>query len=183
MATFPLPFRPSLSYKTGGRFFGNDRGGVLHAACDLIAPKGTPVLAVEAGKVLRGPLWFFLSGPKVEQDGKQVCAPGVECLLVYERQVKHATFIARYGEIDRKLPPGIAPGVEVKEGQVIAYVGAQTVSTMLHFEMFANVNDREPLTKRGNMKYDNFPKPKKTYSQRKDLMDPTAYLDGCKLKG
>jgi murein DD-endopeptidase MepM/ murein hydrolase activator NlpD len=57
MATFPLPFRPKEDYHTGGRKFGAGRegGGRKHATCDLIAPKGTEIYAVEDGEVVRGP--------------------------------------------------------------------------------------------------------------------------------
>ena len=61
MATFPLPFVPTQSYKTGGRRFGANRddGKRKHAACDLIAPKGTEIYAVENGKVTYGPYLFY----------------------------------------------------------------------------------------------------------------------------
>ena len=53
---FPLPFIPQLSYTTGGRRFGADRsGGRKHAGCDLIAPLGTPVFAVERVDVRGAP--------------------------------------------------------------------------------------------------------------------------------
>ncbi len=183
MATFPLPARPALSYKTGGRKFGDDRGSLLHPACDLIAVPDTEIYAVEDGTVIYGPRRFFESGPHVwdEANKKSVCKEGVECLMVYDLLVKHKTFLVRYGEIAIRVPKGIEPKAEVKEGQLIAYVGAQTVSSMLHFEMYSNAEDISYPTEKGNMKYLNF-KPAKTYSRRKDLMDPTDYLDGCVIK-
>jgi len=189
MPTFPLPFVPDTDYHVGGVRFGDDRQSMLHPACDLMAPPGTEVYAVEAGVVL--PIFkktakaFFESGPheKDPETGKSVCVAGKECLMVYELQIQHGTFLARYGEVAAKLAPGIGPGVEVAEGQLIAYVGKQSVSHMLHFEMYSNRNDTTSgLTDLGNMKYTNLAKPKKTYNRRSDLMDPTSYLDGCRLK-
>ncbi|MBS1797143.1 MAG: M23 family metallopeptidase [Acidobacteria bacterium] len=184
MATFPLPERPAQSYKTGGRRFGDDRGSMLHPACDLIAVPGTEIYAVEDGTVVYAPRAFFESGPHIadpDDPKKSICKPGVECLMVYDMLVKHANFLVRYGEIAVRAPKEIVKGAEVKEGQLIAYVGAQTVASMLHFEMYSNTEDISYPTEKGNMKYLNF-KPKKTYSRRKDLMDPTDYLDGCVLK-
>ena len=183
MATFPLAARPSQSYRTGGRRFGDDRGSMLHPACDLIAVPDTEIYAVEEGTVIYGPRRFFESGPHVpdpDDPKKSICKTGVECLWVYDMLVKHKDFLVRYGEISIRVPKDITPGATVKEGQLIAYVGAQTVSSMLHFEMYSNPEDITYPTDIGNMKYLNF-KTKKTYNRRKDLMDPTDYLDGCVL--
>ncbi|HEY8559923.1 MAG TPA: M23 family metallopeptidase [Pyrinomonadaceae bacterium] len=183
MSTFPLAERPSQSYRTGGRRFGDDRGSMLHPACDLMAVAGTEVYAVEDGTILYGPRAFFESGPHVPDPNdstKSICKPGVECLMVYDMLVKHKTFLARYGEIGIRVPKEIKPGAVVKEGQLIAYVGAQTVSSMLHFEMYSNPDDITYPTVKNNMQYLDF-KTKKTYHRRKDLKDPTDFLDGCLL--
>jgi murein DD-endopeptidase MepM/ murein hydrolase activator NlpD len=114
---FPLPFVPTTTYK-GGNGFGASRDGVRkglrHAANDLAAPKGTPVLAMDSGRVIRGPYPFFRGTSALE--------------------IQHPRFIGRYCEI--------APVTEVKvndvvkEGQVIAYVGDQPGDDMLHMEFF-----------------------------------------------
>ena len=58
--SFPLPFVPKHTYHTGGCRFGADRpNGRKHAACDLLAPLDTPVLAVARGLILRGPYKFY----------------------------------------------------------------------------------------------------------------------------
>jgi murein DD-endopeptidase MepM/ murein hydrolase activator NlpD len=58
---FPLRKRPAYSYKDGGREFGACRSGCsrLHAGCDLLAPKGTEVLAIDNGTVIQGPYHFY----------------------------------------------------------------------------------------------------------------------------
>ena len=88
---FPLPFVPKKTYK-GGNGFGASRDkvreGLVHAANDLAARAGTPVLAMDQGVVLLGPS-FFYNG-------------------TYVLDVKHPQFIARYGEIGRiaEVKPG-----------------------------------------------------------------------------
>ena len=122
---FPVPYIPSENYR-GGRGFGADRsavaallkipGGKLkHGAVDLIVPPKTPVLAMEDGVVIRGPYGFFLNVSAIE--------------------IQHASFVARYCEIN---PVTEVSGRQlVKEGQVIGYVGDQPGADMLHLELFS----------------------------------------------
>jgi murein DD-endopeptidase MepM/ murein hydrolase activator NlpD len=107
------------------------------------------VLAVEDGTVLRGPYLFYD--------------------VVYALEVQHPSGIVRYGEIARAAE-GIAAGVAVKAGQVLAYVGKmKTVQqSMLHFELFGGSGDG-PLTNRQNP----------PFMRRADLQDPTGFLDAC----
>jgi len=182
MATFPLAQRPAQSYKVGGVRFGDDRGEILHPGCDLIAPAGTEIFAVENGTVLYSSRAFFESGPHVlDENKKWVCKAGVTCLWVYDILIRHRGFLARYGEVRATAAPGITEGARVMEGQLIGWVGDQTVATMLHFEMYSNAHDTSYPTVKGNMHYNSF-KPSKTFSRRKDLLDPTTYLDSCRLK-
>jgi hypothetical protein len=114
---FPLPFVPALSYK-GGNGFGASRekvrAGLKHAANDLAARKGTPVLAMDWGIVLSDAKPFFRG--------------------TYALEIRHPDFIARYCEIDRKVEVGMND--IVLEGQVIGYVGDQPGDDMLHIEFF-----------------------------------------------
>ena len=93
--TFPLRKRPAASYHERPRAFGAPRanGARKHAGCDLYAPAGTEVLAVEDGTVLRGPYLFYD--------------------VVYALEVQHPSGIVRYGEI-ACAAEGIATGVAVK---------------------------------------------------------------------
>jgi len=81
--TFPLRKRPAASYHERPRAFGAPRANGVrkHAGCDLYAPAGTEVLAVEDGTVLRGPYLFYD--------------------VVYALEVQHPSGIVRYGEIAR----------------------------------------------------------------------------------
>jgi murein DD-endopeptidase MepM/ murein hydrolase activator NlpD len=116
---FPLPFVPITSYK-GGNGFGASRDkvrpGLKHAANDLAAPPGTPVLAMDGGVVLRGPYPFFRGTHALE--------------------IQHPQFIARYCEIAPDTEVSTCVNVNVMEGQVIAYVGNQPGNDMLHIEFF-----------------------------------------------
>lgn len=55
MPVLPLHLRPKESYKEPPRSLGSPRakGVRKHAGCDLYAPAGTEVLAVEDGTVIR----------------------------------------------------------------------------------------------------------------------------------
>jgi len=97
---------------------------------------------------------------------------------VYALEVDHGDFVVRYGEIS-KAAEGIAKGVEVKQGQLIAYVGMlDSEESMLHFEMFCgsekgNLTDKTSSPETNPL--NNFP----PFHRRKDLIDPTPFLDGA----
>ena len=121
MSLFPLRKRPAASYKERPRGFGNPRanGARKHAGCDLYAPVGTEVLAVEDGEVIAGPYVFYDVVDAVE--------------------IRHTSgIVVRYGEINKTSAPGIKVGAKVTAGQVVGYVGKMhTVSdSMLHFELW-----------------------------------------------
>jgi murein DD-endopeptidase MepM/ murein hydrolase activator NlpD len=122
----------------------------LHAGCDLYAPPGTPIRAMNDGIVMR-PVEYFYAGTNV-------------------LAIKHEKFIARYGEI-ANTAPGIKNGAHVKKGQIIAYVGQLKLTppmSMLHIELYRG-DISGPLTVKGNK-----------YQRRGDLIDPTVILDVSK---
>ncbi len=146
---FPLPFLPKMSYK-GGNGFGASREkvrkGLVHAANDLAAPPHTPVLAMDDGVVLAS-LYPFYSG-------------------TFAMEVKHSRFVARYGELAKREE--VKVGDNVKEGQVIAYVGDQPGQDMLHLEFFAGTKQGPLSTKPGTHP---------PYDRRDDVFDGVKYLD------
>lgn len=154
MARFPLGFIPKYGFHKGSgrRWFGasRDSGNRMHAACDLIARRGTPVYAAVGGLALYKKKFY---------EG------------TYELVVVSPHFWIRYGEIEKELPPGVIIGESVSEGQHIANVGKLK---MLHFEMYKGTEVGE-LTNPWNKKYD-YVEGKK-YKRRKDLMDPTPFLE------
>lgn len=146
---FPLATRPAESYKQGMRRFGSNRkGGRLHAGCDLYAKVGTPILAMDDGEVIA--FYAFYLG-------------------TYALEVRHSSFIARYGEITKALPAGVKAGAKITRGQTIGYVGHLTGlnMSMLHLELYGG-KGTGPLTVKSG-----------AYKRRSDLIDPTAILDGA----
>jgi murein DD-endopeptidase MepM/ murein hydrolase activator NlpD len=95
-------------------------GTRIHEALDMAAPRGTPVVAVEDGRVAK----LFLSKP----GGLTVYQfdPGTE-------------FAYYYAHLDR-YADGLAEGMAVKRGDVIGYVGdtgnASGGAPHLHFAVF-----------------------------------------------
>ena len=130
MATYPLPFLPKVPYHDvpGARntYFGAGRNGPYptHGACDLIAPAGTPVLSIEDGELIRF-YWFY------DDQNDSGCVKHTWAL-----DVKHLTFIGRYGEVSPTLPEAIQKKLQskdksVSEGEVLATIGQQCGDAML----------------------------------------------------
>jgi murein DD-endopeptidase MepM/ murein hydrolase activator NlpD len=119
----------------GGRYtsgFGERRHPLLgitrmHTGVDWAAPSGTPILAGADGTV--------------ERVGRQ---GGYGNYI----RIRHANgFATAYGHMSR-YADGIAPGVSVKQGQVIGYVGSTGYSTgpHCHYEILVNNKFVNPMT-------------------------------------
>lgn len=125
--SFPLSFVPKENYKSKYLGFMAKRPAmgprILHGACDLLAPIGSVVYAVDHGVVVAGPYEFYL---------------GVKAI-----EIKHPLFTVRYGEI--KANTLVKVGDTVERGQPIAYVGKVGRGSMLHFEMYSGAA-KGPLT-------------------------------------
>jgi murein DD-endopeptidase MepM/ murein hydrolase activator NlpD len=133
MLTFPLRTRPTADYHMGGLRFGASRdNGRKHAGCDLVAPKGAEIIAVDDGTVINGPYAFYHG--------------------TFALEVRHTYLVVRYGEISG-VATGIQVGARVTRGQVIAYVGKMNVDSMLHIEMYSGF-DSGPLTVRANIPFE-----------------------------
>jgi len=102
--------------------FTDPRGGGMrsHGALDIMAPRGTPVLAVEDGKISK----LFNS----KQGG----------LTIYQFDPSQ-TYAYYYAHLDR-YTDGLKEGQTVRKGQVIGYVGitgnANPEGPHLHFAIF-----------------------------------------------
>jgi murein DD-endopeptidase MepM/ murein hydrolase activator NlpD len=119
----------------GGRFtsgFGDRRHPLLkymrmHTGVDWAAPTGTPILAAGDGTV------------------EQIGGKGGYGNYV---RLRHANgYATAYGHMSR-YADGVAPGVSVKQGQIIGYVGSTGLSTgpHCHFEVLVNNNFVNPMT-------------------------------------
>ncbi len=105
----------------------------LHAGVDFAAPSGTPILAAGAGRVA-------MAGPN-----------GGYGLYV---KLQHTSDVATaYGHLSR-LGPGIKPGVAVRQGQVIGFVGSTGMSTgpHLHYEFHRSGKQVNPLAQKFAMR-------------------------------
>ena len=102
------------------RQFGDPRGGRRHEAIDILAPTGTPVKAVEDGRIAR--LFFSRAG-------------GV---TIYQFDPSER-FCYYYAHLDR-YADGLRENDKVRRGQVIGYVGtsgnAPKNTPHLHFAVF-----------------------------------------------
>ncbi len=115
--TMPVPGIPADALVPA---FDQDRGGRPHEAIDIMAPAGTPVVAVEDGRIAK----LFTSK-----------AGG---LTVY--QFDPTQTVAYYYAHLERYAPGLSDGTAVKRGQVIGYVGssgnADPQAPHLHFAIF-----------------------------------------------
>jgi murein DD-endopeptidase MepM/ murein hydrolase activator NlpD len=105
----------------------------MHTGVDFGAPTGTPVLAAGAGKVqIAG--WNGGYGLYVRLDHSSQVGTG-------------------YGHLSR-LGPGIKPGVTVRQGQVIGFVGSTGMSTgpHLHYEFYRSSKAVNPLAQKYAMR-------------------------------
>lgn len=118
----PLRFRAISSYFRNRRFHPILRVNRPHHGIDYAAAKGTPVLAIGDGVVVKKG-WKGGNGNLVK---------------IRHRNSKYSSVYAhlsRYGK-------GIAPGKSVKQGQVIGYVGSTGLSTGPHLHFGLEMNNR-----------------------------------------
>lgn len=97
-----------------------------HRAIDYAATAGTPIIATADGKVTT-------AGSKGD--------------LGITVEIKHGSYMTQYAHMS-SIAKNIKNGVEVKQGDLIGYVGSTGLSTgpHLHYAMFENNNPINPLT-------------------------------------
>jgi murein DD-endopeptidase MepM/ murein hydrolase activator NlpD len=121
----PLEFRRISSVFSSGRFHPILRRVRAHPGIDYAAGMGTPVRAVGDGVIARAG-WGGGYGNVVE--------------------IRHMRgYASRYGHM-RGFAPGIRPGVRVRQGQLIGYVGTTGLSTgpHLHYEFHMDGRPVDP---------------------------------------
>ena len=98
----------------------------MHWGVDFSAPRGTPILAAGNGIVEKAG-WAGGSGKRTI--------------------IRHANGYETYYLHQTSFAKGIAPGVRVRQGQVIGYVGSTGLSTgpHLHYEVSVNGNKVNPM--------------------------------------
>ncbi len=106
--------------------FAEGRTGHVHEAIDILAPRGTPIVAVEDGRIEK----LFTS----KQGG----------LTIYQFDPSRR-YCYYYAHLDR-YAPGLREGQTVERGQVIGYVGvsgnAPPQTPHLHFTIFKLADDK-----------------------------------------
>lgn len=117
--------RAPLNYRRISSYFSRSRRHPIlakrrpHNGIDYAAPYGTPIVAVGGGVVT---------------------AVGRKGGLGNRVEVRHnSTYLTLYGHLQR-YAPGIRPGVRVRQGQLIGYVGSTGLATgpHLHFQISKN---------------------------------------------
>jgi murein DD-endopeptidase MepM/ murein hydrolase activator NlpD len=97
--------------------YAEPRGGRVHEALDILAPRGTPVLSATGGRLLK--LFNSKAGG----------------LMVYATDASEH-FLLLYGHLD-SYADGLSEGMRLERGQVIGYVGttgnAPVGTPHLHF--------------------------------------------------
>ena len=101
--------------------FTDARGnGRVHDAIDIMAPRGTPVIAADDGKVVK----LFTS------------VPGGLTVYQFDASERFAYY---YAHLDR-YAPGVVEGKQLKRGDLVGYVGysgnASAAAPHLHFAIF-----------------------------------------------
>jgi len=95
-------------------------GGKFHEATDILAPRGTPIVAIDDGIIQK----LFLS------------KPGGLTIYEFDRQGLYCYY---YAHLDR-YAEGLKEGMPVNRGDVIGYVGstgnAPPQTPHLHFAIF-----------------------------------------------
>jgi murein DD-endopeptidase MepM/ murein hydrolase activator NlpD len=109
------------------RWFGapRDGGRRKHAACDLIAPLGTDVFAIDDGYITEVTRDFYR---------------GTSAIAVKHR----SGFVVRYCEVLKDSIATMRKGDPVRAGQIIAQVGKMFRDSMLHLELYSG-SDSGPL--------------------------------------
>jgi murein DD-endopeptidase MepM/ murein hydrolase activator NlpD len=195
---FPLPKEfQDKGYHSGERSFGSSRskGARAHAGCDLYAPTRTHICAVADGvisdyhfyywktfclEVNHGDFSVVYGEVQPPDDPKKygITVPPEKMALVQQ-----LTSRERSG-----LPNSLKKGSQIKQGDHIAYVGQlyendgpnPFKNTMLHFEKYNNKASGAFTQFENTTDYINGI-PIKPYKRRKDLEDPSEFLDNCEL--
>jgi len=163
---FPLHHQPRGSYKVMPRSFGAYRSYQgkkrrrAHAATDLYSWVRKMIRAVRDGKIIRGPYYFYSN--------------------TYAVEMKHDNGrVVRYGET---LARRLTKKKNVSAGTNIAQVGRLSCcAPMLHFEMYqGNRNGALTVKSRKASKFIRVGGKNLPAFRRKDLMNPTSYIDDLK---
>ena len=123
---YPVAYTRISSFFSDARFHPIKKRHVPHYGVDFAAPAGSPVVAAGDGTVTVAS-WQGGNGRLIK--------------------IRHdKTYESAYAHLSR-IGAGIAPGVKVKQGQVIGYVGASGLATgpHLHYAVYRDGRYVDPL--------------------------------------
>lgn len=159
------------TYVEMAQFGHNRKGGKrIHGGVDLYAPFESDVFAVDGG------VFVEISPPGFAGNTSAI-------------SVQHEGIgVIRYGEVVKIAKEYNFVGAKVKSGErvVIAKVGhaVPKLSPMLHFELFDGSTSGSLTDRSGKVEYYNEDVLKSAnYERRKDLMNPTKFLERLWLEG
>ncbi|WP_455478021.1 M23 family metallopeptidase [Bartonella sp. B10] len=98
----------------------------MHTGVDWVAPKGSPIISIGDGVVIK---------------------VGIVGGYGNHTEIRHANgYVSSYSHQSR-YAPGIKPGVKVRQGQIIGYVGSTGLATgpHCHFEIVVNGTKVDPM--------------------------------------
>jgi murein DD-endopeptidase MepM/ murein hydrolase activator NlpD len=128
----PLGLKLGMAPRAPGAKSSSGSPMVMHEGVDLVAEQGTPVRAAGDGVVLGAePRGGYGNWIEIEHE------PGAQA----------PELATVYGHLS-SFAPGIVPGVRVKQGDVIGYVGSTGRSTgpHLHFEILESGRPTNPVS-------------------------------------
>lgn len=153
----------SKSYKSGaGTWLARDKShgggyfaGLYHIGVDMLASEGTPVYAIDDGKVV--------SISTSSKSNGYCWGVGNSAVMVQHKNKKKKSFLALYGHIH----PNVKLGSSVSAGQKIGTVGPYTYGSHLHFGI--RKNSDVPRSNWGTM-------PNSSWSDTNGFVDPVDYI-------
>jgi hypothetical protein len=176
---FPMKTVPETSWKTGILQFGYQRGkgARLHAGCDLYDAAG--VIGKDPDE-MRGNFAYAVKKGRIVRYSPTFTGNGDGYHKSQAIEIHHGKFTARYCEIDWDTrSAGVDVNKMVEAGQPLAKVKnviKSKIQPMLHFELYKNtVSVKDFLSTSADGKINGL-----YYGRRKDLKNPTEYLDKLK---
>ena len=183
---------PSVNYHISQQSFGSNRsGGRKHGACDLYAPVNTKIYAMDDGVIKRFSN-FYWQTYAIEVDHGDFVSRYSEVQPPLDHGYNEGVNNPP-SSICKGLANGFVVGSRVKMGQHIGYVGQlrpinnsgnryNFQHIMLHLEMYSKTITSGNLSLSGLNDPKNYKDVESKYRmykfyRRKDLLDPTYFLD------
>ena len=122
---------PQPDYRYGGTFFAPD---IVHTGIDIVAPRGTPVLAAASGRVVWAGTGLYFGAYNPDDPY------GIAVVIEHGFGYKNETLYTVYAHMDSVV---VMLGEDVDTGQTLGFVGdtGYTTGPHLHFEVRTGKND------------------------------------------